>query len=186
MIHATRSLLMLATIVFATGTSAHAEQWILDPVHSAVVFSISHLNTSNQHGRFNEIEGSVTTGDDASFGFSVQAASVDTNNAKRDDHLRGPDFFNAKQFPTISFASTEATANDAGYELTGELTLHGVTNPITVQMNKIGEGDDPKGNHRVGFETTFTIKRSDFGMNNMLEIVGDEVTLTVSYEAIRQ
>jgi polyisoprenoid-binding protein YceI len=177
---------MLATLVFATGTSAFAEQWALDPDHSAVVFSISHLNTSNQHGRFNEIEGSVTTGDDASFRFSVQAASIDTNNTKRDDHLRGPDFFNAKQFPTISLASTVATVNDASYVLTGDLTLHGVTNPITVQMNKIGEGDGLWGNHRVGFETTVTIKRSDFGMNNMLEMVGDDVTLTVSYEAIRQ
>ncbi len=189
MTHVTKYFALLAAVVLtggAGGASASAEQWEVDPAHSAIVFSISHLDISNQHGRFNEIAGSVTTGEQAAFGFTVQTASVDTNNAKRDDHLRGPDFFNARQFPTIIFESTQATANDDGYELTGNITLHGVTNPITVQMLKVGEGDDPWGNYRIGFETTFTINRSDFGMDNMLEMVGEEVTLTVSFEAIRQ
>ncbi len=186
MTHFSRCLAVLTAVVLTGGASVSADKWEVDPAHSAVVFSISHLDTSNQHGRFNEIAGSVTTGESPSVAFTVQAASVDTNNAKRDDHLRGPDFFNAKQFPTITFTSTAATANDAGYELTGDMTLHGVTNPITVQMDKTGEGDDPWGNHRIGYETTFTISRSDFGMSNMLEMVGDEVALTVSFEGIRQ
>ncbi len=189
MTHVSKYLAMLTAVVITVGAGgaiASADQWKVDPDHSAIVFSISHLDTSNQHGRFNEIAGSVNTGEQASFGFTVQAASVDTNNAKRDDHLRGPDFFNAKQFPTITFESTEATANEAGYALTGNITLHGVTNPITVQMVKVGEADDPWGKHRVGFESSFTVNRSDFGMDNMLEMVGDEVTLTVSFEAIRQ
>lgn len=174
------------TVLLALTPHVMADQWKVDPDHTAIVFSISHLDISHQHGRFNKIEGSITTGEQASFGFTVQAASIDTNNAKRDDYLRGPDFFNVRQFPTITFTSTEATANDDGYELTGDITLHGVTNPITVQMVKVGEGDDPWGNYRIGFETTFTVNRSDFGMTHMPEMVGDEVTLTVSFEAIRQ
>ncbi len=186
--HVSKSLALIAAVIMigAVALPAVADEWDVDSAHFSVVFSISHLDVSNQHGRFNELSGEVTTGEDASFAFTVSADSVDTNNAKRDDHLRGPDFFNTKQFPDITFASNAAVENEAGYELTGELTLHGVTNPITVQLNKVGEIDDPWGNHRAGFETTFKINRSDYGMSNMLEAVGDEVTLTVSFEALRK
>ena len=178
---------LTAVIMFGAGAlSASAEEWNFDSTHFSVSFSVSHLGVSNQHGRFNEMTGEITTGESASFAFTVPAESVDTNNAKRDDHLRGPDFFNTKQFPDITFASTSAVENENGYELTGDLTLHGVTNPITVQLNKIGEIDDPWGNHRAGFETTFKINRSDYGMSNMLEAIGDEVTLTIGFEALRK
>lgn len=186
--HASRylaALLFLATLALGQAP-ATADEWKIDTTHATIAFAVSHMNVSDQHGRFNTFDGSVTTGDNPAFAFTVQADSVDTNNAKRDDHLRSPDFFNTKQFPTISFTSTAVTANDAGYELTGDLNLHGVTESITVQLNKVGEIDDPWGNHRAGFETSFTIKRSDYGMENMLEMIGDEVTLTVIFEAIRQ
>lgn len=184
----TESLALFAAVVLmgAAALPAAAEEWDVDGSHFSVVFSVSHLDISDQHGRFNELTGSVTTGENASFSFTVPADSVDTNNAKRDDHLRGPDFFNTKQFPDITFSSTSAVENEAGYKLTGDLTLHGVTNSITVQLNKTGEIDDPWGNHRAGFETSFTINRSDYGMSNMLEAIGDEVSLTVVFEALRK
>ncbi len=175
---------ILAIMTFASPSLA--DTWQVDAVHTSVVFKVKHLDISNFYGRFNEINGSLDTGDNASFDFTVPVASIDTNNTKRDDHLRSPDFFNAKQFPTINFKGSSITPNDNGMELKGELTLHGVTKPLTVQMNKIGEGEDQRGSHRIGLETTFTIKRSDFGMDQMIGPVGDEVTLTISIEAIRQ
>jgi len=120
---------------------------------------------------------------------------VDTGNAKRDEHLRGPDFFNAKEFPAISFKSTSLTATesdgaDAGkaYTLAGDLTLMGVTKPITVQAVKLAEGKDPWGNFRIGFDTSFKIKRSDFGMTYGVDngVVGDEVTIMLSFEGIKK
>lgn len=178
--------LLVLTVMPLAGAPALADTWELEPAHTAVLFSVSHLSISNQHGRFNEVSGGLETGDSASFTFTVPTASIDTNNAKRDDHLRSPDFFNAKQFPTITFTGNAVTANDDGLELAGDLTLHGITHPLTVQLFKVGEGDDPMGNHRIGLETRFTINRSDFGMDKMLNAVGDEVTLTISFEAIRK
>ncbi len=104
--------------------------------------------------------------------------------AKRDEHLRGPDFFNARQFPKITFKSDSVrpTGPDT-YEVAGTLTLHGVSRPLTVTLKKIGAGKGPAGDQRVGVETGFTIKRSDFGMKNMLEGVGDDVLLIVSLES---
>lgn len=185
MIRSTRPLILFAALILAA-TPALADELELDAAHSAVLFKVSHLDVSNQHGRFNEIAGSLNTGEKKSFEFTVPTASIDTNNAKRDDHLRSPDFFNAKQFPVMTFKGTSITTNDEGMELTGELTLHGVTHPLTVQMTKIGEGEDKRGNHRIGLETTFKINRSDFGMDQMLGAVGDEVEMTISFEALRK
>jgi polyisoprenoid-binding protein YceI len=178
-------LMLLAALMLAA-TPVLADEWEVDVSHSSVVFKVSHLDVSNQHGRFNEIAGSLNTGDAAAFKFIVPTASIDTNNAKRDDHLRSPDFFNAKQFPVIGFKGESITANEDGMELAGELTLHGVTQPLTVQMTKVGEGEDPWGGYRIGLETTFTIQRSAFGMDQMLNAVGDEVELTISIEALRK
>jgi len=188
MTHLSKYLALFAAVLLigATASPTAADEWEVDPTHFSVVFSVSHLDVSNQHGRFNELAGSVTTGETAAFNFTVPADSVDTNNTKRDDHLRGPDFFNTKQFPEITFTSTAAVVNDAGYELTGDLTLHGVTNSITVQLDKVGEIDDPWGKRRAGFETSFKINRSDYGMSNMLEAIGDEVSMTVAFEALRK
>ena len=119
MTHVTRSPVIPMLVVLAAGASVSAEQWKVDPDHSSIIFSISHMDISHLHGRFNDIGGTVSTGDAPAFAFTVLADSIDTHNAKRDDILRGPDFFNARQFPSISFTSTTTTANDDGYELTG-------------------------------------------------------------------
>ncbi len=180
-----RPLILIAALTLAA-TPALADQWELDPGHAAVLFKVGHLNISNQHGRFNEIIGTMDTGEAKSFEFVVPTASINTNNAKRDDHLRSPDFFNARQFPAISFKGESITPNEEGMELVGELTLHGVTQPLSVQMIQVGEGDDPWGTYRIGLETTFKIKRSEFGMDQMLDMVSDEIELTISFEAVRK
>ena len=185
MIRSARTFAVLAALSLAAAP-ALAEQWEVDAAHTAVIFKVSHMGASNQYGRFNDVTGSLTTGDAAAFNFTALTESVDTNNAKRDDHLRSPDFFNAKQFPEITFTGSSITPNEDGMELSGELSLHGVTTPLTVQLTKVGEAENRGGGKRIGLETTFTINRSDFGMDQMIGPVGDEVTLIISFEAISQ
>ena len=181
----------LATILFACGTAARgAETYTVDPVHSSISFMISHEGISNIHGRFNDFSGTITIdrADPAksSFALSIPINSIDTNNAKRDEHLRAPDYFNAKQFPTMSFQSTKVKAVDGGYEVTGDLTLHGVTKPASF---KIKGGDKvvefPKGTKRIGLVSTFSIRRSDFEVNKVSKSLGDEVSIVVGIEAAK-
>ncbi len=173
--------------------SAPAEStWKGDTIHSFVMFRIGHNNgISLVFGRFDDFAVSLKAGDGdaglASVAFTVKADSVDTGNAKRDQHLKSPDFFNAKQFAEISFQSTKVKALDKDTsEITGDLTLHGVTKPVTVKASRVGAGKGMKGEDLTGYETTFTVKRSDFGMANMIGPVGDEVTVTVAVEATKQ
>ena len=162
-----------------------------DTVHSYVIFKVKHLNASWSYGRFNEFTVSFDTNDAGteltSAAFVVKAASVDTGNAKRDQHLQGPDFFNAKQFADISFKSTAVKSAGAGaWEVTGDLSLHGVTKAVTVNVAKVGDGKGPKGEVLLGLETTFAVKRSEFGMTYGVGPVSDEVTLTVAVEGARK
>ncbi len=162
-----------------------------DTVHSFVLFKVKHMDVGSAYGRFNDFKVSAQVSEPrpegCSVSFEVKAESVDTGNAKRDQHLRGPDFLNAKEFPDITFKSTGVKSlGKDGAEVTGDLTLHGVKRPVTVKVAKVGSGKDKKGAELIGFETTFTIKRSDFGMTNMIGPVSDEVTLTVAVEAARK
>src|SRR3954462_8331101 len=154
----------LAIALFASAF-ASADTYKVDPMHSSIVFKSKHLDTSYVFGRFNEFGGTVNVDTDPSkmsFDVSAKVDSIDTGNGKRDTHLKSPDFFSAKEFPTIAFKSTSVKAAGEGkYEVTGDLTLHGVTKPVTVTLNKTGEST-MMGN-RVGFLSTFTVKRSDFG-----------------------
>ena len=181
----------LATILLACGTAARAaDTYTVDPVHSSISFMISHAGISNIHGRFNDFSGKITIdrADPAksSFALSIPIESIDTNNAKRDEHLRAPDYFNAKQFPTMSFQSTKVKAVDGGYEVTGDLTLHGVTKPVSFKLkggDKVVEF--PKGTKRIGLVSTFSIRRSDFGVNNVSKSLGDEIPIVVGIEAAK-
>lgn len=175
----------------APASSYAADTYAVDPVHTAALFKVKHVGVSYTYGRFNDISGTVTF--DAAnpaaskVDITIQAGSVDTHNEKRDAHLANPDFFDAKQFPVLKFVSTTfKKVDDSTFDVTGDFTLHGVTKPITIKVVKIGEGKDPWGGYRIGFESTFTIKRSDFGMTKMLEAVGDEVTVTFATEAIKK
>lgn len=169
---------------------ARADNYKVDPVHSTIVFRIKHVNVSWFYGRFNGPEGTVV--DDAadptktSFDVQVKVANVDTGVQKRDDHLKSPDFFSAKEFPTIAFKSTSVKKAGDKLEVTGDMTIHGQTKPITVTMERVGAADTKMMGYRVGYAGEFTIKRSDFGMSKMLDALGDEVTIMFGLESQKQ
>ncbi len=165
-----------------------ATTYNVDPVHSSLVFKIKHLNVSHVWGRIEDPKGSIVIGDDGlpSITVEVESDEIDTANDKRDEHLEGPDFFDAKQFPKITFKSTSAKkVDDNNFEVVGDFTLKGVTKSITVNLAKVGEADTPMGK-RTGYDTSFTIKRSDYNMGGMMGPVGDEVTIFVSLEGVVQ
>jgi polyisoprenoid-binding protein YceI len=171
------------------GVAVTADDYKLDPAHAAVTFKIAHMGLSWTHGRFNDVAGSFTidTADPAksSFALSIKSASVDTGVAKRDDHLRGPDFFNVKQFPAIEFKSTAVKSVQGGFEVTGDLTMHGVTRPITFTASGGRTAQFPPGTTRTGYSTQLKLKRSEFGMNQMLGMVGDEIYISISFEGVK-
>lgn len=177
--------------VFAAPAALAAEPFNVDPGHSNVIFRVKHLGISNFYARFNKISGTFSF-DDAdpakgSINIEVEAASVDTKMEKLDAHLKSADFFSVNEFPTISFKSTAIAAGEDGkLKVTGDLTLHGVTKSIAVEVERTGEGPGMPGETRAGFETVFNIKRSDYGMNFMLDKLGDDVRIIVSMEGIRR
>lgn len=172
----------------ARNAAAMAETFTVDPVHSMVFFRIGHLGVAYTYGRFNEPTGEFIIDMDSPgasmIDITLKADEVDTGNAARDKHLRSGDFFNAKQYPEITFTSKsfEKTGSDT-MRVTGDLTMHGVTKPVTAEIDYVGEGETPQG-YKGGFEARFKIKRSDFGMTKFLEndMLGDEVTLMVTAE----
>ena len=183
---------VLTGVVLAGFPSLWAqEKYQVDGVHSTLIFKVKHLGVSNFYGRFNSISGNLTLdgADPAKSAVEVQvkAESIDTGNEKRDQHLRGPDFFNVKQFPAISFKSREVKkAGENGYQVSGDLTLHGVTKPLTAQFTRTGTGKNFQGGEIAGFETTFKLKRSDFGMSFMLQGLGDDIEVTLSVECAKK
>lgn len=187
----TMRYLGFAAILLAAGSVARAaDTYTVDGVHSSVSFMISHAGISYIHGRFNEFSGKFTIDSDdpskSSFMLSIQVDSVDTNNKKRDEHLCAPDYFNTKQFPTMTFQSTGVEAVEGGYDVTGDLTLHGVTKEVKLMLkggDKVVEF--PKGTKRIGFVTTPVIKRSDFDMTTELGALGDEIHINIGVEASR-
>jgi polyisoprenoid-binding protein YceI len=182
------SLLLGLSIVAGTAPDIRAETFTIDPVHSAVLYRAGHFGVSHSWGRFSDISGTLSLDDpnaeNNSIDITVKATSIDSGAAARDEHLRGPDFLNAKQFPTITFKSTQIKAVDPNtLEVTGNLTIHGVTKPVTLKVERVGAGKSPMGGSAIGLETTFKINRSDFDMKNMLNAIPDEVMLIVSLEA---
>ncbi len=181
---------VVITAVSVMPSVTMGQSYKIDPAHCAVNFRISHLGISYVTGRFNAVQGEFTidTNDAAKSHFSVtiQAESIDTGNKQRDDHLRSPDFLNARQFPVVRFQSTQVTKTDKGYEVTGDFTLHGQTKSITFELEDGGTAEFPPGVHRMGLTTSLKIKRSDFGMDGMLQAIGDDVFIFISFEGIRQ
>lgn len=178
------------TVGGLVGGRASAVDYILDSAHTSVSFKVGHVGISWIHGRFNEVAGSFAIDKDnpgkSSFTMTIQTASVDTGIKKRDDHLRSPDFFNAKQYPTITFKSTSVKAAGEGYEVTGDFTMHGTTRPITFTLKGGKEAEFPKGMMRIGFSTDLSLKRSDFGMDKLIPAAGDEVQISVSFEGVKK
>ena len=181
----------------ATDFTALTGSYTFDPAHSRLGFVARHAMVTKVRGSFNEFEGTTTIdGDDPSKStvtVSLDVASIDTRNAQRDGHLRTNDFFDIEQFPKITFAST-SIAHDGGndFQVTGDLTIKGVTKSITIPFEFNGEAKDPFGNTRIGFEGKTKISRKDFGItwNAALEtggvLVSDEVTLELEVEGVKQ
>jgi len=185
-----QSLILAASLILSSHALA-ADNYQVDPAHSFVNFRVQHLQVSYVYGRFNEPKGTIVLDDadptKSTMEFSVQADKVDTGNSGRDAHLKKSDFFSASEFPEITFKSTSVKQlDDNTLEVTGDLSLHGVTKSITTQVKRIGTGPGMKGETRTGMETMFKIKRSDYGMTYMVPQVGDEVTLLIGIEAIKQ
>ena len=176
---------------------AHAATWEIDPAHTSVQFSVRHLMISNVRGEFTKLGGTIV-GDEsnptaARIEATIDTTSLDTRNAKRDDHLRGPDFLDTAKFPAMTFRSTKIEkAGDGKWKVTGDLTLHGVTKPVVLDVTTSAPRKDPWGNLRAGAQAQTTINRQDFGIryNSSLEgggvVVGDEVAVTIDAEAVRK
>ena len=187
-------LLILSTVLVSSLPSARAETFLIDNSHTSVIFGVSHLGYSFTYGRFNRVQGGFnldrTNPAASKFQLVIDASSIDSNDAKRDEHLKGPDFFNVKQFPSITFESTgiviEKTEQGEFYNMTGNFTIHGKTKQVTLPVQKLGEGKGPYGKYRAGFLCRTKFLRSDFGMTNMIPNVGDEIAVTVSFEGLRQ
>ena len=183
-------------LVLASVSTAFAGDYVIDGAHSSANFKIRHL-VSKVSGGFNEFSGefSFDEKNPKSFQgqFTIQAASINTNNAKRDDHLRSDDFFGVQKNPTLTFkASGLKSAGRGRYKLLGDFTMHGVTKPVTFDVEYTGSGKDPWGTQKVGFVATTKINRKDFGMsyNKVLDagglMLGEEVEIEVQVEGNAQ
>ena len=185
------SLGLAATAAIAVfSVSAQAANYTIDPSHSFIEFKTKHLGYSWLTGRFNKFSGTMkydpAAGTEAqSINISIDTASLDTNWAARDKHLRSKDFFNTDSNTTATFESTGYTGDANGGTLNGKLSLLGVTKEISFPVKKIGEGKDPWGGYRVGFEGSYTLTRKDFGMNFNLGPGGAKVEVTLMIEAIK-
>jgi polyisoprenoid-binding protein YceI len=169
---------------------AQAGNYKLDPSHTNIQFSVSHLGFSNLIGRFNEMSGKMKLdkAGKSSVEVVINTNSVDSNHKKRDAHLRGPDFFNVKQFPEIKFVSSKVTLNKKGEptSIAGKLSMHGKTHEVVLDVSAIGAGKDPWGGYRSGYVATTTVKRADYGMNYMPGGIGADVKITLDVEFIKQ
>jgi polyisoprenoid-binding protein YceI len=190
--------LFLIVLILLIPHFSFAANWKIDPVHTAVEFKIKHLMISWVKGTFTDVQGSVVFDEaepeKAAINVQIATASVDTGNKKRDDDLRSPNFFDAASYPVMSFVSKEVVvANGILTQINGELTLHGETRPVTLEVKDFSQTVvDPWGNTRRGASAATTINRKDFGLtwNKALEaggvVVGDEVRISLEVELIKE
>ncbi|GLE57061.1 YceI family protein [Mycobacteroides chelonae] len=167
------------TPVLAPGT------WTIDSVHSDITFSVRHLGVSKVRGSFTDFSGDITVAEDGtpSVSATINVASVDTRNDQRDGHLRSADFFDTDNHPTATYRSTSVRADGDDYIVDGELTLHGVTQPVSLNLSLEGVGPGAQGGTVAGFEASAEINRGDFGVTGGAGLVGEKVTLTFNIEA---
>ena len=188
--HFTRVFSLVAAIT-SLSSLAKADNFTLDPAHSMVIFKINHMGISPVYGRFNDVAGTFVsddTGNLSSVNLTIKTASIDTQVRRRDDHLKSPDFFSAVQFPTITFQSTAVQrVSDTEFDVTGTITMRGVAKSQVIRVVRTGIVDVPNGGgFHIGAESTFVINRTAFGMNLMREAVGDNVTIQLGLDGIRQ
>jgi polyisoprenoid-binding protein YceI len=172
-----------------------AGTWDIDPTHSAVSFSVRHLMVSKVRGRFNGVSGRLVTGDDlldSSVTAEIDVTSFDTGNPQRDEHIRSADFLHATRFPTMTYRSSGLRWDGDNLVVDGELTLHGITRPVSLTVELTGFGPDPYGGTRAGFSATAKINRKDFGIDTELPldgggvVIGDTVQISLDIEAVLQ
>jgi len=184
-----RPLLLLLGLFALAPSAAAAGTYTIDPMHSSAFFKARHFGASHVYGAFWEVTGTlVYDADDeaaSSIEISIATASIDSNNERRDGHIQSPDFLDAKQFPEIRFASSAVKPlGDNQFEITGDLTLHGVTQEITITAVKVGQAAHPRsGEQLIGFETRFTVDRTDFDMEFMVGPLSAEIEIILSFEA---
>ncbi|MCC5859597.1 MAG: YceI family protein [Ectothiorhodospiraceae bacterium] len=180
------------TVAFTSlAAQAEPEHYEIDPAHSFIQFKVSHLGFAWLLGRFNEFEGNFTydpeNAENSQIEVTINTASIDSNHSERDRHLRNEDFLHVSRYPEARFVSTAFQPNgDGTATLEGELTLHGTTLPITIQVSEVGAGEDPWGGYRRGFEGTVELQRADFGIDYDLGEEAEVVELYLSVEGIRQ
>ena len=183
--------LVAGMLIQGTGDSCSAaDDYDYDLAHSSVSFKARHLGISWIHGRFNEVSGKFaldrTDPSKSTFALTIKTASVDTANKARDAHLRQPDYFDTKQYPTIEFRSTSTKAIKGGYQVTGDFTMHGTTKKITLVLMG-GKEHDFKKVKRVAFSTELSVKRSDYGFDkNAIGPIGDQALIIIDCEGVRK
>lgn len=180
-------------LVPATGFLSHvavAADYEIDPAHSFVEFRIQHLGYSWLYGRFNDLSGDFSYDAEqpeaSEINLEIDTASVDTNHAERDKHLRGEDFLDVEKYPKATFKTTQYNGDAEEGTLEGVLTLHGVEKPISIDIKKMGEGPDPWGGYRAGFIGTTTLARKDFGIDYDLGPASETMELELGIEGIRK
>jgi polyisoprenoid-binding protein YceI len=179
-----------------TAVSSPVTTWAIDAAHTSVEFAVKHLMISTVKGRFAGVTGTVkldeTQPEKSSVEVAIDAASIDTRQADRDAHLRSADFFDVERFPTLAFTSTRLRRDGDALIVEGNLTIRGVTRPVTLRAIDEGRTKDPWGGQRAGFSATTKINRRDFGLtwNQILETggiaVGDEIKISLDVELVRQ
>lgn len=184
------ALLPLSSLSTGAAVLRGDNDWSVDPAHSSVVFRVKHADTAWFKGSFDVIEGTVSLDpakpEAGSVMLKIPVDSVDSNDKKRDDHLKNADFFNSKENPDITFKSTKIAKKGDALEVTGDLAMAGKTKSVTIPVEFVGASESKMMGKRAGYSTTFTIKRSDFGMNYGVaqKALGDEVTLMVDLELV--
>jgi polyisoprenoid-binding protein YceI len=166
----------------------------IDPAHSKVGFEIAHLVVSTVEGKFTDFDGMIVVDkklEKSKVDLTIKAASIDTSNADRDKHLKSADFFDTAKFDKLTFKSKKISGTPEDLKVEGDLTMHGVTKPITLTGKYTGAVKDPWGNDRIAFKATAKLNRQDFGLKwtkavEMGPVVGDEVTLDLKVEAIKE
>ena len=184
------------TLILTLAVLVQAAEFSIDPAHSSVGFTVRHI-VSNVKGQFNEFSGNFTydpkVPEKSSVEAVIQTKSINTNVDKRDGHLRSPDFFDVEKFPTMTFKSTSVKSAGSGkLDITGTLTLHGVSKPVVLSVQGGDVAKDPWGGTRTGFSATTSVNRKDFGMtwNKTLDngglLVGDDVKIDIEAEGVQK
>ena len=190
------AIIAIALTLGVAGTAGAADTWKVDPAHSEVSFG-SRDRISSVTGRFDTFSGTVTTDFDdlakSGVSFTIEAASINTNNADRDKHLRSPDFFDVEKHSEITFTSSKITkSGHNSFDVTGTFTMHGGSKEVTLPVKFLGAAQDPWGNTKAGFELRTTLSREDYGIvwNKTLEtgglLLGDDVEVMINLQVAKQ